>query len=79
MIWVPSGITITLKLDIDSESFLPINNVGPAFASSNYTQTTSYSGPNFSQTITATRNRITKTVKAPLLIKLVDASTIANL
>jgi hypothetical protein len=79
LIWVPSGITITLKLDIDSESFLPINNVGPAFASSNYTQTTSYSGPNFSQTITATRNRITKTVKAPLLIKLVDASTIANL
>jgi hypothetical protein len=79
LIWVPSGTTITLKLDIDSEAFMPLNNVGPALALTNYSQTTSYTGANFSQTTNATTNRITRTVQAPLLIKLVDASTIAAL
>jgi hypothetical protein len=79
LIWVPSGTTITLNLVIDSESFLPLNNLGPAFASTNYTQTTSYTGDNFSQTTSANTNLITRTVRAPLLIKLVDASTISAL
>ena len=79
LIWIPEGTTITLKLAIDSESFNPVNNVGPAFSSANYTQTTSYTGTNFSQTTSATTNLITRTVKAPLLIKLVNASTIAAL
>ena len=79
MIWIPDGTTITLKLAIDSESFLPLNNVGPSLASANYSQTTSYSGANFSQSTTATTNLISRTVRAPLLIKLVDASTIAAL
>ena len=79
LIWIPAGTTITLKLAIDSESFLPLNNVGPAFASSNYTQSTVYGGGNFIQTTSATTNLISRTVKAPLLIKLVDASTIAGL
>jgi hypothetical protein len=71
MIWVPAGTTITLKLAIDSESFLPLNNVGPTFAAANYTQSTAYTGANFSQTTSATTNLISRTVKAPLLIKLV--------
>lgn len=79
LIWVPAGTTITLKLAIDSESFLPLNNVGPSFASTNYTQSTSYTGANFSQTTSATTNLISRTVTAPLLIKLVDASTISAL
>lgn len=79
MIWVPQGTTINLKLAIDSESFLPLNNIGPALASANYTQSTAYTGANFSQTTSATTNLISRTVKAPLLIKLVDASTIAAL
>ena len=79
LIWIPSGTTITLKLDIDSESFMPLNNVGSSFAATNYTQTTIYTGDNFSQTTSATTNRINRTVKAPLLIKLVDASTISAL
>jgi len=79
LIWIPAGTTITLNLAIDSESFNPVNNVGPAFASTNYTQSTSYTGTNFSQTTSATTNLITRTVKAPLLLKLVNASTIANL
>lgn len=79
LIWIPTGTTITLNLAIDSESFNPVNNVGPAFASANYTQTTSYTGSNFSQTTSATTNLITRTVRAPLLLKLVNASTIAAL
>jgi hypothetical protein len=77
IIWIPSGTTITLKLDIESEAFLPINS-RPSFTS-NYSQTTNYTGPNFSQNTSATTNKITTTVKAPLLIKLADASTIAAL
>ena len=79
LIWVPSGTTITLKLDIDSESFSPLNNQGPEYATANYSQTTSYTGVNFSQTTDASTTLITRTVKAPLLIKLVNASTIAAL
>jgi hypothetical protein len=79
LIWIPAGTTITLKLAIDSESFLPLNNLGPAFASTNYSQTTSYTGANFSQTTSANTNLITRTVQAPLLIKLVNASTISAL
>lgn len=79
LIWVPEGTTITLKLAIDSEAFLPLNNLGPSFAATNYSQSTSYTGANFSQTTSATTNLITRTVKAPLLIKLADASTIAAL
>lgn len=79
LIWIPAGTTITLNLAIDSESFLPVNNVGPAFSSTNYSQSTSYTGTNFSQTTSATTNLITRTVRAPLLLKLVNASTIAAL
>ena len=79
LIWVASGTTITLKLDIDSESFSPLNNQGPEYAAANYSQTTSYTGVNFSQTTDASTTLITRTVKAPLLIKLVNASTIAAL
>jgi hypothetical protein len=79
LIWVPSGISITLNINVDSESFLPLNNVGPTFAEANYSQTTSYTGSNFSQTTVATTNLVTRTAKAPLLIKLVNASTIAAL
>lgn len=79
MIWVPQGTTINLKLAIDSESFMPINNIGPALATANYSQSTNYTGANFSQTTSATTNLISRTVKAPLLIKLVNASTIAAL
>jgi hypothetical protein len=79
LIWIPAGTTITLNIAIDSESFLPLNNVGPTFASTNYSQTTTYTGDNFNQSTTATTNLITRTVRAPLLIKLVNASTISAL
>ena len=78
LIWVPTGTTVTLKLGIDAESFLPINNIGPANASS-LTQQTTYTNGNFTSSTSANTTLISRTLTAPLLIKLVSASTISAL
>ena len=77
LIWIPTGTTLNLNLNIDMESFMPVNNVGPENISS--LQNTSYSSGNFSQDTTATTTNIHRTVRAPLLIKLVNGSTINSL
>jgi hypothetical protein len=80
LIWVPSGTTVVLNLHIDAESFAPLNNQGVSNASSTaQSQSTSFSSTNFSMSTTATTTLISRTCSAPLLIKLVDASTIAAL
>lgn len=80
LIWVPSGTTVTLKLKIDSESFAPLNNQGSSNASSTaQSQSTSFTSTNFSMNTSATTELITRTCTAPLLIKLVNASTITAL
>jgi hypothetical protein len=77
LIWVEAGTKVTLKLDIDYETFNPINNIGPT---NTYSQnTTITTAPHFTSTTNATTTNITRTVTAPLLIKLVAASTIAAL
>jgi len=78
LIWVPTGTTVTLKLGIDAESFLPINNIGPA-NNTTLTQNTTYTNGNFSSTTSASTTLISRTLTAPLLIKLVAASTISSL
>ena len=65
LIWVPTGIEVTLKLAIDAESFNPINNRGPS-----YVQDTTIANGNFTSNTTATTTLITRVVKAPLLIRL---------
>lgn len=65
LIWVPTGIEVTLKLAIDAESFNPINNRGP-----NYVQNTDLTEGNFSSNTTATTTLITRVVKVPMLIRL---------
>jgi hypothetical protein len=65
LIWVPAGITVTLKLAIDAESFNPINNRGP-----NYVQNTDSTQGNFESHTTATTTLITREVKVPMLIRL---------
>ncbi len=79
LIWVPAGTTVTLKLGIDYESFNPINNVGPSNAYSLTQSTTWNTNDGFSSSTNATTTLITRTVTAPLLIKLVKAATIAAL
>jgi hypothetical protein len=74
LIWVPAGTTIVLNLAIDAESFLPLNNIGTANATGiSSTQSTTFTqGENFSLETEASTTLITRTAKAPLLIKLVS-------
>jgi hypothetical protein len=66
LIWVPAGITVTLKLAIDAESFNPINNRGPNYV----VQDTTVETGNFSSVTSATTTLITRVVKVPMLIRL---------
>jgi hypothetical protein len=73
LIWVNTGTTVKLNLNVDTEGLNPLNNVGPQ---NTLSQTTNFSSGNFSRNTTATTTNINRVVKAPLLIKLVNASTI---
>jgi hypothetical protein len=77
LIWVPAGTTIKLNLNIDAESFLPLNNIGLTNGSTLATsQSSTFSSTNFTMNTTATTTNIHRTVTAPLLIKLVNVATI---
>ena len=76
LVWVNAGTMVKLNLNIDTEGFNPVNNVGPQ---NSLTQITNYSSGNFSRQTTATTTNINRTVRAPLLLKLVDASTLSAL
>ena len=70
IIWVPAGTTIKLSVGIDSESFLPINNVGPATSADlRMSQDTNFGTGNFSQATSASVTKISRTLKAPLMIR----------
>lgn len=74
LIWVPAGTQVVLKLAIDAEALNPINNVGSTFGSSTATtQSSSFTSANqlFTLQTEANTELITRTVTAPLLIKLV--------
>jgi hypothetical protein len=84
LILVPTGTTITLNLGIDLEAYNPINNIGPTNVSainqlSNFNQkyllpgSTGYPGP-YSEATTASMSNISRTLTAPLLIKLDNLS-----
>jgi len=80
LIWVPAGTTVTLILKIDSESFAPLNNQGTSNASSTaQSQSTSFTSTNFTMNTQATTELIKRTCTAPLLIKLVNKSTLDGL
>lgn len=71
IIWVPAGTTIKLSVGIDSEFFLPINNVGPGL-SSNFaaTEDAGFGSGDFSQVSSSTTTKISRTLKAPLMIRI---------
>jgi hypothetical protein len=71
LIFIPQGTTIKLSVGIAPESFTNnINNVGP-----NFTQNTDYVSANtyFSIETIASTHLISRTLTAPLLLKLVDS------
>ena len=75
LIWVPAGTQVVLNLAIDEEALNPINNVGPsATFGGSATSSESWTSDNelFTRETLATTTLITRTVKAPLLIKLVQ-------
>jgi len=85
LIWVPTGTTVTLGVGIDSEAVSSaLNNIGPAATSAlisqlnssvalNYTQ----SGAPFSSQTSATLTKISRTLTAPLVIRLDNLSNTA--
>ena len=82
LVWIPAGTTVSLNVDIDSEAVgSVINNIGPATTASfiaslnnnvllNYTQ----SGASFGNQTTATLTNISRTLTAPLVIRLDNLS-----
>ncbi len=71
LIYVPDGISIGLSLDIESEPYTPINNIGPSNlqkidASINYFETNS----NVRKTTSYSVNNITQTYTVPMLFVL---------
>ena len=80
VIFCPSGTQITLNLNIDSEVYNPLNNIGPNNAStlpgstpvSNFTTTQTLISTNFVEVTTANLNNIKKVAQAPLAIHVVD-------
>lgn len=84
LILVPNGTTITLNLGIDLEAYSPINNTGPSTVSainqmSNFSQKyllptdSGYPGP-YSEATSASLTKISRTLTAPLLIRLDNLS-----
>lgn len=85
LLFIPSsGINITLNLIIDTEGFpLPLNNVGPTFASSTgSSQDTAFgvdtATSTFNSVSLATQTLITRSLAAPLLIRLINITIVPN-
>jgi len=72
IVWVPKGTTITLNLDIDSEVYNPLNNVGVTNAIQyGASQDTQFTSGEFKSTTSATTQKINRVLNAPLLLSLV--------
>lgn len=69
LIYIPNGLSITLKVDIEQEPYSPINNVGPTNLSS-ISNLINYNEPqtNVRKQTTSTTTNITQTYSVPILI-----------
>jgi hypothetical protein len=70
LIYIPKGFTMTLSVDLDSET-LKFNELGKQFIH-RLNHETNYDNGNMSQETITTIHNITRTIKVPLLIKLID-------
>jgi hypothetical protein len=81
LIFIPAGTTVKLHLDIDSEMYNPLNNIGATNVLDLIQRTTVTSKGNttsknyFTESSSATARNIDRTLTAPLLIKLDNLST----
>lgn len=70
ILWIPAGTTVKLNLDIDAESFAPVNNIGPV----NISQETNLTNGNFTTNTSSTTTNISRVLTAPLMIKMINLS-----
>ena len=66
LLWIPDAFELTSNIAIDSEAILPFNNKGYT-----YTQSIIEGTSLFLSSTNASVNHITRTVRAPMLIKLI--------
>ena len=76
LVFIPEGFTITLSLDIEAETLLPINNVGPAFLNT-IRDKLNWTRGYVKRTTTWTTTNITQTTTVPILLVLSD-NTLEN-
>jgi len=70
LIFIPKGFTISLSLDLDSET-LKLNDLGKKHVKE-LNQSTNIDNGNMSQETITTMNNITRIIKVPLFIKLIN-------
>jgi photosystem II stability/assembly factor-like uncharacterized protein len=73
LVFIPAGFTIALSVDIEAETYLPINNVGPSYLNS-IRNRLNWTRGYVTRTTTATTTNITQTTTVPILLVLTDES-----
>jgi photosystem II stability/assembly factor-like uncharacterized protein len=73
LVFIPSGFTIALSIDIEAEPYLPINNVGPSYLNS-IRNRLNWTRGYVTRTTTATTTNINQTTTVPILLVLTDES-----
>jgi len=74
LIFIPAGLVVTLNLGIALESYTNVvNNIGPTNVAA-LTQTTNFTNGFFNETTQSSLSLITRTVTAPILIRLANLS-----
>jgi photosystem II stability/assembly factor-like uncharacterized protein len=73
LVFIPEGFTITLSLDIEAETLLPINNVGPAFLNT-IRDKLNWTRGYVKRTTTWSTTNITQTTTVPILLILTDTT-----
>ena len=72
LVFIPEGFTISLSLDIEAETFLPINNIGSSFLAS-IRDKLNWTRGYVKRTTTWSTTNITQTTTVPILLVLTDS------
>lgn len=73
LVFIPEGFTITLSLDIQAETILPINNVGPAYLTA-IRDKLNWSRGYVKRTTTWSTTNITQSTTVPILLVLTNTT-----
>lgn len=73
LVFIPEGFTITLSLDIQAETLLPINNIGPSFLNA-IRDKLNWKRGYVSRSTTWSTTNITQTTTVPILLVLTNTT-----